>query len=131
MTTPLEIVLSYHRAWTSQDFDLAMTYLADDMVCHAPAGRLVGAEAFRGFMEPFSQILVSSELVGSFGDETTAMLMYDTSTRPVADAPGAELHTVRDGKIVELRIIFDRLPFEQARTVAATRSAPPEGAQTE
>jgi ketosteroid isomerase-like protein len=131
MTTPLDIVLSYYRAWTSQDFDLAMTYLADDLVCHAPAGRLDGAEAFRGFMEPFSRILVSSEIVGSFGDETTAILMYDTSTRPVADAPGAEFHTVRDGKIVELRIIFDRLPFEQARTVTATRSAPPEGAQTE
>jgi hypothetical protein len=26
---------------------------------------------------------------------------------------------VRDGRITELRIIFDRLPFEQARTAAA------------
>lgn len=113
--TPLETVLAYYKAWTTHDFDLAMKYVADDIVCYAPAGRLVGAEAFRAFMEPFSQILLSSAIVGSFGDETTAMLMYDTSSRPVADAPGAELHTVRDGRITELRIIFDRLPFEQAR----------------
>jgi hypothetical protein len=66
-------------------------------------------------MEPFSQILVSSDIIGAYGDTTSAMLMYGTSTHPVADAPGAEFHTVRDGKIVELRIIFDRLPFEQAR----------------
>jgi ketosteroid isomerase-like protein len=115
MTTPLDIVLAYYAAWTTHDFDLAMTYIADDIVCHAPAGRLDGATAFRAFMEPFSQILVSAGIVGSYGDDTTAMLMYDTSTRPVADAPGAELHTVHDGRITELRIIFDRLPFDQAR----------------
>lgn len=113
--TPLDTVLAYYKAWTSHDFDLAMTYVSDDIVCHAPAGQLTGAEAFRAFMEPFSQILVSSEIIGAYGDKTSAMLMYGTSTRPVADAPGAEFHTVRDGKIVELRIIFDRLPFEQAR----------------
>ncbi|MEV6412572.1 nuclear transport factor 2 family protein [Kribbella sp. NPDC051718] len=115
MTTPMDIVLAYYNAWTGQDFDQAMTYLADDLVCHAPAGRIEGAEAFRAFMEPFSQILVKAELLASYGDETTVLLMYGTSTRPVADAPGAELHTVRDGKITEIRIIFDRLPFEQAR----------------
>jgi limonene-1,2-epoxide hydrolase len=115
MTTPLETVLAYFEAWTTHDFDQAMKYVADDIVCHAPAGRLEGASEFRAFMEPFSQILLKAELLGSYGDDTTAMLMYDTSTRPVADAPGAELHTVRDGKIVDLRIIFDRLPFDQAR----------------
>jgi ketosteroid isomerase-like protein len=119
MTTPLDTVLAYYKAWTSHDFDLAMTYIADDIVCHAPAGRLEGAEAFRGFMEPFSQILVEAELIGSYGDETSALIMYGTSTRPVADAPGAEFHTVRDGKITELRIIFDRLPFDQARAAQA------------
>jgi limonene-1,2-epoxide hydrolase len=121
MTTPLETVLAYYNAWTGHDFDQAMTYLADDLVCHAPAGRIEGAEAFRAFMEPFSQLLLKAELLGSYGDDTTAMLMYDTSTRPVADAPGAELHTVRDGKITAIRIIFDRLPFEQAR---ATQGKP-------
>ena len=45
--------------------------------------------------------------------------MYDTETRPVKDAPGAECHRVRDGKIVHIRIIFDRLPFEMARRGAS------------
>ena len=51
--TPLDTVLAYYKAWTSHDFDLAMTYVSDDIVCHAPAGQLTGAEAFRAFMEPF------------------------------------------------------------------------------
>ncbi len=115
----LQTALAYHRAWTSHDFERAMTYIADDIVCLAPAGRLDGADAFRGFMGPFVEILTSSNLVAAFGGETTAVLMYDTDTRPVKDAPGAECLTVRDGKIVRMRIIFDRLPFESARQAAA------------
>lgn len=69
-------------------------------------------------MGPFTQILTSSKLIAAFGDDETAVLMYDTGTVPVKDAPGAECLTVRDGKISHLRIIFDRLPFEQARRPA-------------
>ena len=116
---PLGIALAYHRAWTSQDFDRAMTYIAEDIVCHAPAGRLDGAEAFRRFMGPFAAILTRAELLADFGDDTTAVLMYHTDTVPVNDAPGAECHTVAGGKITHLRIIFDRLPFEAARRSAA------------
>jgi len=115
----LKTALAYHRAWTSHNFEHAMSYVAEDIVCQAPAGRLVGAEAFRGFMGPFVEILTRSNLVAAFGDDTTAVLVYDTDTAPVKDAPGAECHTVRDGKITRMRIIFDRLPFEAARRAAA------------
>jgi SnoaL-like domain len=114
----LETALAYFRAWTGQDFERAMTYIAADVVCDAPAGRLEGAEAYRGFMEPFVEILLDAELLGAFGDDETAMLMYDTRTVPVASAPGAELVRVRDGGIVHSRFLFDRLPFEQARRSA-------------
>jgi len=111
----LETALAYHRAWTSHDFERAMSYIAEDIVCQAPAGRLDGSEAFRGFMGPFVQILTSANLIAAFGDDETAVLMYDADTVPVMDAPGAECLTVRDGKISHLRIVFDRLPFDAAR----------------
>jgi hypothetical protein len=111
----LGTALAYHRAWTSHDFDQAMTYIAENIVCQAPAGRIDGAEAFRAFMEPFSQILTASKLLAAFGDETTAVLMYDADTVPVQEAPGAECLTVTAGKITHMWIIFDRLPFDQAR----------------
>lgn len=111
----LQTALAYHRAWTSGDFELAMTYVATDIVCQAPSGRLDGAEAFRDFMGPFAQILTSSRVVAAFGDDETAVVMYDTNTVPVKDAPGAEWLTVTDGKIRHMRIIFDRLPFDAAR----------------
>jgi ketosteroid isomerase-like protein len=117
----LQTALAYFRAWTSHDIDWAMTYIADDIICQAPGQRLEGAAAFRGFMGPFVQILTGSELIAAFGDDTTAVVMYGTDTVPVKDAPGAECVTVADGKITHMRIIFDRLPFEEPRKAAGTR----------
>jgi ketosteroid isomerase-like protein len=118
----LATALAYFRAWTSHDFDRAMTYIADDIICLAPAGRLEGAAAFRAFMEPFTQIVTRSALIAGFGDDEKAVVMYDTDTVPVQDAPGVECVTVEDGKITHMRIIFDRLPFEEARRRAASTS---------
>jgi hypothetical protein len=115
MTDALEIALAYHRAWTGHDFDKAMTYVAEDIVCDAPSGRIEGAAAFRAFMEPFSQIAKVVELMAAFGDSRKAVLMYDTETVPVPDAPGAECLTVENGTITHLRIVFDRTPFDAAR----------------
>lgn len=114
----LETALAYYAAWSGHDFAQAMTFIADDIVCQAPAGRLDGAAAFRAFMGPFVEIVTGSALVGAFGDDTTAVLVYDTETVPVADAPGAECVRVRDGKITHMRIVFDRLPFAAARRSA-------------
>ncbi|TSD99481.1 nuclear transport factor 2 family protein [Skermania sp. ID1734] len=119
-TSPaLQVALDYYHAWTAGDLDKAMTYIADDIVCEAPAGRLEGAAAFHGFMAPFTQILRRAELIAAYGDEDTALIMYDTETVPVASAPAAECLTVRDGKITHDRFIFDRAPFQAARQQAA------------
>ena len=115
----LEVALAYYQAWTGKDIEAAMGHLADDVACDAPAGRLQGVDAYRQFLGPFAQLLLGSELLAAFGDDNTAVLVYDTRTPPVASAPGAECLTVRDGRIVHNRFIFDRLPFEAARRAAA------------
>jgi hypothetical protein len=115
----LETALAYHQAWTNHDFERAMGYIHQHIVCQAPAGTVSGAEAFRAFMGPFSQIVNRTELIAAYGDDTVAVLMYDSDTVPVADAPAAERLTVIDGKITHMRIIFDRQPFTAARQAAA------------
>jgi hypothetical protein len=70
-------------------------------------------------MAPFVQMLISSELIAAFGDDTTALVMYDTETVPVRSAPGSECVTVTDGKITHSRFVFDRAPFEAARQAAS------------
>jgi ketosteroid isomerase-like protein len=115
----LQVALAYYSAWTSHDLDQAMTYISEDIVCDAPAGRVEGAEAYRAFIGPFMQILISSQMVAAFGDDETALLMYDTETVPVPSAPGAECVTVKDGKISHSRFLFDRAPFDAARKAAS------------
>lgn len=115
----LGVALAYHQAWISGNLDKAMAYVADDVVCDAPAGRIEGAEAYRAFMAPFVQMLISSDLVAAFGDQERAVVVYDTATTLVPSGPAAECVTVRDGKIAYSRFIFDRLPFQQARSAAA------------
>jgi hypothetical protein len=114
----LRTALAYYQAWTSHDLDRAMSYVADEIVCDAPAGRLEGADAYRAFMGPFVQILRESRLIAAFGDDQTAMIMYETRTVPVPNAPGAECLTVTGGKITYSRFIFDRAPFDAARAAA-------------
>lgn len=111
----LDTALAYHQAWAGGDFERAMTHVAPDIVCDAPAGPLRGAEAFRAFMGPFVAMVKSSRLLAAYGDDEHAVLVYDTDTPLVSSAPGAEWHTVAGGRIVAMRLVFDRLPFEEAR----------------
>ena len=107
-----------------------MTQIAPGIVCQTPCGPvvlfasshfgwlLVGADAFRGFLGPFSRILTRSELIAAFGDGRTAVLIYDTVA--VQNAPAAEYLTVTNGKITRMRILFDRAPFDAARRATET-----------
>jgi hypothetical protein len=115
----LQVALDYYDAWTNQDLERAMGYISPDIVCEAPPGRLDGADAYRQFMAPFIQILRGARLIAAFGDDRTALLMYDTETVPVKSAPGAECVTVENGKITHSWFVFDRAPFEAARRQAS------------
>ncbi|GLW35433.1 nuclear transport factor 2 family protein [Actinoplanes regularis] len=111
----LRTALAYHEAWTTKDLERAMSYIAADIVCDAPAGRIEGIDAYRAFLAPFLQILRDARMIAAFGDDETALMMYDTSTTPVPSAPGAECVTVKAGKIIYSRFLFDRAPFQAAR----------------
>jgi hypothetical protein len=114
----LSVAMAYYQAWTGKDVDRAMTHVADDIVCEAPAGRIVGVEGFRQFMAPFAQMLTSSDLIAAFGNDETALLMYNPHTTLVQDAPSAECFTVKDGRIVHSLLVFDRTRFDAARRAA-------------
>jgi ketosteroid isomerase-like protein len=115
----LRTAMAYYDAWTSHDLDEAMKYIADDIVCDAPAGRLEGTDAYRNFMAPFVGMLTGSTMIAAFGDDDTALVMYDTDTVLVRNAPGAECVTVENGKITYSRFVFDRAPFDAARSEAS------------
>jgi limonene-1,2-epoxide hydrolase len=116
----LAVAMAYYEAWTAGDMDRAMTYVADGIVCDAPVGRVEGAERYRAFLAPFAQMLTGSDLIAAFGDEQTALMMYDPHTTLVQSAPTGEWFRVEDRKIVQSRLVFDRTPFDAARQAAAS-----------
>lgn len=90
----LATALAYHEAWTSQNLDLAMTYVAEDITCDAPGARIAGAEHYREFLGRFVTRLTGVETLAAFGDGSTAVLFYYPHTAQVSDAPTAECLTV-------------------------------------
>ena len=84
----LEVAMAYYQAWTNKDLDLAMSYLAPDIVCDAPAGRIKGVDAYREFLGPFAQMLINAQLIAAFGDKDQAMIMM-TRRRPWSTADPA------------------------------------------
>lgn len=98
-------------AWTSQNLDQAMTYIADDITCDAPGARITGTQRYQEFLRGFMTQLTGVETVASFGDDTTAVLFYYPHTTQVSDAPTAECFTVTGGKITRSVLVFDRPSF--------------------
>jgi len=86
----LATALAYHQAWTSQNIDQAMTYIADGITCNALGGKISGAQQYRDFLGGFMAQLTGVQTVAGFGDDTTAALFYYPHTAHVSDAPTAE-----------------------------------------
>lgn len=105
------IVQAYHRAWTGGDVDRAMTLVADDVTCRAPGGDLTGKDAYRAFIGGFAPALTGLADIASFADADRVALFYYPQTAVTVTAPAAECFTVRDGKISESVLVFDRLSF--------------------
>ena len=121
----LQTVLGYYEAYANEDLEQAMNFIADDIVCNAPAGRIEGALAFQGFLKSFFQLLDGAELIASFGDHGTAFLPYDHETNPALGAPAAGYFTVEEGKITRILLICDRGAYETAAYETGAGAPPP------
>ena len=109
------IVEDYARAWTGRDVDKAMSYLAEDIVCEAPAGKIEGLPAYREFLAGFLEIMTTATITKVLGDETSAAVVYVTDTKLVQGSRAMDYATVENGKITHVVTVFDRLPMDQAK----------------
>ncbi len=105
----------YSRAWMSGDVDKAMSYIADDIVCEAPAGKIEGPAAYRRFLADFVGILTGATVTKVLGDDTNAAVVYTTDTKFVLGIRAMDYATVENGKITHVVTVFDRLPMDKAR----------------
>ena len=106
-----DIVKSYHRAWTSGDVEHAMIYVADGITCRAPGIDLNGKAAYQDFIAGFAPALIGVADIAEFTDGDRVALFYYPQTAGTSTTPAAECFTIKDGKISESILIFDRLSY--------------------
>jgi hypothetical protein len=119
--TTQEIVQAYHRARFSGDVSGARATLADGFTFESPLltatadDHLAGLPAFLGIVTGVDMI---SELYG-------ATLVYDVHTAtPVGTQRTAEFFRLRDGRIAEIRLIFDASVWRQVMAARGPRPGP-------
>lgn len=112
--TAQTIADEYVRAWTSGDAERALSFVADDVVCEAPSGRIEGIEGYRRFLAPFVGRMLKGEVVDVLGHDTRAVTVYAVDLPFVRNLHGTEYLTVTDGKISHVISVFDMSPMLKA-----------------
>lgn len=113
-TSAYAIVQNDHHAWTSGRVDRAMTWATDDINWSAADQDLSGTADYRAFTAGFAPALTGLPNITTFADEDQIALFYYPQTAATTTAPAAEYLKVRDGKIADSVLVFDRLSFGPA-----------------
>lgn len=112
--TATAIGASYFAAWSAGNVDKATEYLTDDIEIVAPNGTFSGHAGYHEFMDGFVRMLTGVTEFTIFGDDTTALIWYDTHLQPVPSLVAGERITLSAGKIARIEIVFDQMPLARA-----------------
>lgn len=110
-STPLAVVEAYHRAWTGGDVDLALTYLADSVVCSAPDPEITTKEDWKRYLARFAPMLTGTPELTRMVDGDRVALWYFPQTAVTATTLAGELFRVDGEQITEIHLAFDRLSY--------------------
>jgi len=88
-----------------------MSFMADDVVVHAPGKEINGKEEYRAYLGGFMEVMEGCTPRAAFGDDSTAVLYYFPHTPSTRSAPVGECFLVESGLIKESHVVFDRLSY--------------------
>ena len=109
-----QLIETYHNAWTHGEIDRARGCLADDLDFRGSIETFCKADDFVAALRQFQAMLRSVTLLRSYFGEAGASLLYDCDTAgPAGVIRTAEFFTVRNGKISEIRLVFDATEFRK------------------
>ena len=112
MSKAAEVVQQYHAAFGSGDAQGARSLLADDLHFKGPIEELHSADDYMQSVGRLAQIVTGTDVQKVVADGADVVTIYDLHTStPAGTSNVAEWATVRDGKIVEMRVFFDARPF--------------------
>ncbi len=103
-----QLIETYHSAWTAGDIAGARGCLADDLDFRGSIDTFDKADDFVAALTQFQSMLSRVTMLRRFFDNEGGVLLYDCATAtPAGVIRTAEFFTVRDGKITEIRLVFD------------------------
>lgn len=108
---PLDLVLRFHRAWTSGDLDTAMDQVTDDFVCHTPGDGSMGKGQYREYLASFLPQMTGVVDLAQFVDQDRVALFHYPQTAITERTLAGEIFTLRKGRIAESSLAFDRLSY--------------------
>lgn len=108
----------YFDAWTSGDFETARSLVHDDLDFRGPFESFDHADDFfESLRRVGGGLLERAEKQKVFADDHDVCVIYDfVAKQPVGSSPTVEWYRVRNGKIAEIRIVFDTRPFAALRS---------------
>lgn len=109
-----QLIETYHNAWTTGDFVTARRCLADDVDFKGSIDTFHKADDLVGELKGFHGMLRGVKLLKSFFDQDGAALLYDCDTMtPAGVIRAAEYFSTSNGKISEIRLVFDASEFRK------------------
>ncbi|MFO7192687.1 MULTISPECIES: nuclear transport factor 2 family protein [Thermocrispum] len=105
----------YFAGWAAKDFAAVRAVLADDVTFNGPLAQLQGAEACVEGLRKMSEIVTDIEVHKRFVSGDDVLTWFNLHTSVADPIPTANWSTVRDGRIVAIRVTFDPRPLFAAR----------------
>jgi hypothetical protein len=108
------VVEAYFDAWKNNDFPKMRSALDDKLNFAGPLDHFDNADAYQQAIQGLSQTVTGIALVKTFVDGPDVVTWYDLHTRIAPPTPVAEWSHVENGKITEVRVVFDARAFAAA-----------------
>jgi hypothetical protein len=109
-----EVVQAYHSARFRGDVPAAVAQLAGEFTFSSPLMQSASPEGHLGTLDAFLQIVTGVDMISELYGDDEATLVYDVHTAtPVGTQRTAEHFRLTDGRISEIKLIFDATLWRQ------------------
>jgi hypothetical protein len=111
------IALEYQQAFQSKDLARAKSYLHANGLFRGPLNSFDAAESFAKEMSTFMDIAKNVRIKKVLADDTDVCILWDYETviPSIPVTPIAQWFRVEDGKIREIHVLFNPVPFIAAK----------------
>ena len=106
-TGPRDVAATYFRAWTSKDFAMLRSVLADDATFRGPLGTADDGDSCLAGLRGMSAVVTDVVVLHVFVDGSDVLTWFELHTSVAPPAPTANWMHVRDGRIQRIRVTFD------------------------